>query len=72
MTSKIPVDLVPPTGPPSLGAIYRRADLHTRFGGSRFSGIVPSKREPAILLFHTQEPAQQFYRDGFDGDGIYW
>jgi 5-methylcytosine-specific restriction enzyme A len=72
MTSKILVDLVPHTGPLSLGAIYRRGDLHTRFGGSRFSGIVPSKREPVILLFHTQEPAQQFYRDGFDGDGIYW
>ena len=72
MTSKIPVDLVPPNGQLSLGAVYRRADLHIRFGGSRFSGIVPSKQEPVILLFHTQEPVQQFYRDGFDGDGIYW
>jgi 5-methylcytosine-specific restriction protein A len=72
MTSKIPVDFVPPSGPLSLGAVYRRADLHTRFGGSRFSGIVPSKQEPAVLLFHTEEPAQQFYRDGFDSDGIYW
>ena len=72
MISKVPVDLVPSTGPLSLGAIYRRADLHTRFGGSRFCGIVPSKQEPVVLLFHTQEPAQQFYRDGFDSDGVYW
>jgi len=33
---------------------------------------VPSKREPVVLLFHTQEPAQQFYSDGFDDDGVYW
>jgi 5-methylcytosine-specific restriction protein A len=51
---------------------YRRADLHLRFGGSRFSGIVPSKGEPVVLLFHTEEPAQQFYHDGFDDNGIYW
>lgn len=23
-------------------------------------------------MFHTEEPNQQFYRDGFDRDGIYW
>jgi 5-methylcytosine-specific restriction protein A len=25
-----------------------------------------------VLLFHTKEPAQQFYSDGFDDDGVYW
>jgi len=60
MTSKIPVELVPPAGPLSSGVIYRRIDLHTRFGGTRFSGIVPSKQEPAILLFHVEEKVQQF------------
>jgi 5-methylcytosine-specific restriction protein A len=25
-----------------------------------------------VLLFHTEEPAQQFYSDGFDDNGIYW
>jgi 5-methylcytosine-specific restriction protein A len=63
---------VPSIGPLSIGETYRRADLHVRFGGSRFSGIVPSKREPVVLLFHTEEPTQQFYRDGFDSDGVYW
>jgi 5-methylcytosine-specific restriction protein A len=24
------------------------------------------------LLFHTEEPIQQFYRDGFDLEGVYW
>jgi 5-methylcytosine-specific restriction enzyme A len=72
MGGKMQVDHVPASGPLSLGSIYRRADLHTRFGGSRYSGIVPCKREPVVLLFHTEEPAQQFYRDGFDENGVYW
>ena len=72
MSGKLQVDRVPVSGPLSIGSIYTRADLHSRFGGNRYSGIVPSKREPAVLLFHTEEPAQQFYRDGFDDDGVYW
>ena len=72
MTEELHFDEVPFAGPLAVGAVFRRAELHSRFGGSRFSGIVPSKREPVVLLFHTMEPAQQFYRDGFDADGIYW
>jgi 5-methylcytosine-specific restriction protein A len=72
MSAEIHSEPVPFAGPLLVGVIYRRADLHIRFGGSRFSGIVPSKREPAVLLFHTEEPAQQFYRDGFDKTGVYW
>jgi 5-methylcytosine-specific restriction protein A len=72
MTRHIQPAELPAVGPLTLGAVYRRADLHARFGGNRFGGIVPSKREPVVLLFHTEEKAQQFYRDGLDADGIYW
>jgi 5-methylcytosine-specific restriction protein A len=72
MSNGIHVEAVPAAGLLSIGAVYRRADLHSRFGGSRFSGITPSKREPVVLLFHTEEPVQQFYRDGFDDNGVYW
>src|SRR4051794_10669169 len=72
MPANLRMDPVPGTGPLCPNAIYRRADLHARFGGNRYSGIVASKREPVVLLFHTEEPAQQFYRDGFDEDGVYW
>jgi 5-methylcytosine-specific restriction enzyme A len=72
MTSKAQVEPLPATGPLSIGSVYRRAELNARFGGNRYAGIVPSKREPVILLFHTEEPAQQFYRDGFDENGVYW
>jgi 5-methylcytosine-specific restriction enzyme A len=72
MSGKVQLDRVPGSGPLALGSIYRRADLHTRFGGSRYSGIVPCKRESVVLLFHTEEPVQQFYKDGFDENGVYW
>src|SRR5262245_54624772 len=63
---------VPESGPLTLGAVYKRSDLHMRFGGSRIAGIVPLKHEPFVLLFHSEEPAQRFYRDGFGEDGLYW
>lgn len=66
------VDKVPPSGPLTVGAVYKRSQLHSRFGGNRNAGIVPSTKEPVILLFHTDEAIQQFYSDGFDGDGVYW
>lgn len=69
---QIRVQQVPAEGFPNLGDVYRRADLHLRFGGNVQKGIVPSTREPIILLFHTQEKVNQFYKDGFDEDEIYW
>src|SRR5262245_39394544 len=63
---------VPVQGPLELKGVYRRRDLHNRFGGNRMGGIVPSRREKTVLLFHTKERAQQFYGDGWDSDGLYW
>lgn len=66
------VSPVPGKGPLSVGAVYQRAALHGRFGGNQTAGIVPSTTEPVILLFHTEEGAQQFYGDGTDANGVYW
>jgi len=63
---------VPEVGPLQLGAIYRRRDLHERFGGNPMVGIAPSPSEPVVLLFHTKETSQQFYGDEFDKNGVYW
>jgi 5-methylcytosine-specific restriction enzyme A len=63
---------VPDEGSLEIGAIYRRRDLHRRFGGNQQAGIVPCRAENVVLLFHTREPSQQFYSDGLDDDGIYW
>lgn len=70
--STLPFQAVPGVGPLSTGDIYRRQHLNNRFGGNRMSGISVSVREPVVLLFHTEEPSQQFYEDGFDDDGVYW
>lgn len=72
MPDFIAVQTVPKKGPLSVGSVYPRAELHGRFGGNRYTGIVPSVREPVVLLFHTKEPGRQFYRDGFDEQGVYW
>lgn len=65
-------DVVPSDGPLHVGHLYKRADLHSRFGGSENAGIVPSRKEPVILLFHTKEKVQQFYQDDYDpAEGVY-
>jgi 5-methylcytosine-specific restriction enzyme A len=71
MRQQLEYEPVPASGPLTLGTIYSRSELHSRFGGNRTAGIVPSAREHAILLFHTEEPAQQFYKDRFDPAGLY-
>lgn len=69
---EVSADTVPTEGPLLAGRVYRRKALNARFGGSRFSGIVPSSKEPIVLLFHTQEKAHQFYQDGYDPHtGVY-
>lgn len=66
-------DDVPAAGPLLTGHVYQRAALHRRFGGNTTKGIVPSKREKVVLLFHTKEKIQQFYSDGYDpAEGVYW
>ena len=62
----------PSDGPLAVDTVYKRRELHQRFGGNRQAGIVPSSQEPVVLLFHTDEPAHQFYGDGWDEDGLYW
>jgi 5-methylcytosine-specific restriction enzyme A len=49
----------------------RQRDIHKPFGGSRQSGIAPSRRAPAIFIF-TGESGEQFgYKDSFDLNGVF-
>jgi 5-methylcytosine-specific restriction protein A len=66
-----------PNGPVDLprfevGAAYRRADIHDRFGGSRQSGISPSASHPAIFIF-TGNTGEQYgyHHDGYDTQGVF-
>lgn len=72
-TIEFQFDDVPTAGKLLTGHVYQRAALHHRFGGNTTKGIVPSKREKVVLLFHTKEKIQQFYSDGYDpAEGVYW
>lgn len=59
-------DVVPAGDTPkfAVGAIYARQEIHDRFGGSRQSGICPSRRAPVVLLFTGPTGEQHGY--GFD------
>ncbi len=45
------------------GSIYQRTELHSRYGGSRQSGIAPSNDEPVIFLFTGGSGEEHGYRD---------
>jgi 5-methylcytosine-specific restriction protein A len=57
----------------TVGKEYRRSDLHDQYGGSRQSGISPSKTNQIILLFTGDSGKQYGYlNDGFRDNGTYW
>ena len=50
--------------------IYRRRDLHERFGGQRQGGIATPASSPVVLLFTGSAGVQHGYDDGFS-DGVF-
>jgi 5-methylcytosine-specific restriction enzyme A len=52
------------------GKIYRRSDLHDKYGGSRQSGISPSANYPIIFLFTGKSGTQYGYDDEWE-NGIF-
>ena len=53
------------------GQLYRRKDIHDSYGGSRQSGISPSKDHPFVFLFTGSSGAQFGYDDHWDDDGMF-
>ena len=53
------------------GQLYRRKDIHDSYGGSRQSGISPSKDHPFVFLFTGSSGAQFGYADHWDNDGMF-
>jgi 5-methylcytosine-specific restriction protein A len=53
------------------GQIYRRRDLHNRFGGQQQGGISTPTSARIILLFTGQAGEQYGYRDDWTNDGIF-
>jgi 5-methylcytosine-specific restriction enzyme A len=73
------VEIRRPAGSPTprfvrfeVGRRYnRRADIHVPFGGSRQSGVSPSRSSPAIFIFTGESGAQFGYEDSFDANGVF-
>jgi 5-methylcytosine-specific restriction protein A len=56
----------------TVGAVYKRTDLHEKLGGARQSGIAPSAATPFVLLFSGPSGSKYGYDDGFQPSGEYW
>lgn len=55
-----------------IGQLYNRSqDIHDRFGGSRQSGISPSKNHPFVFIFTGSQGEQYGYKDDWDDAGLF-
>ena len=55
-----------------LNRVYDRwPDINDPFGGSRQSGISPSRRVPAVFVFTGESGEQYGYEDHYDESGIF-
>jgi len=52
--------------------VYKRADIHDQFGGTRQSGISPCKTGHQILIFSTNTGESHGYEDGWDEDNKFF
>jgi hypothetical protein len=55
----------------SPGRVYRRRDLHAKFGGQRQGGISTPARAPFIFLITGDSGKQHGYSDEWTDDGIF-
>lgn len=53
------------------GTLYRRRDLHDRYGGQQQGGISTPANHPFIMLFTTDRGQDYGYRDGWNEEGVY-
>ena len=51
--------------------LYKRKELHDKFGGNRQSGICPSSVNPIIFIFSGNSGGQYGYEDGWDNENIF-
>lgn len=55
----------------SPGRVYRRRDLHAKFGGQRQGGISTPAKAPFILLITGDSGKQHGYSDEWTDDGVF-
>jgi hypothetical protein len=60
------------TWPLAPGELIKRTELHARFGGSRYSGISPSRTSPNVFVFSDPNSGEQHgYIDDWKDDGCF-
>ncbi|MBN3582140.1 HNH endonuclease [Algoriphagus aestuarii] len=53
------------------GQIYKRSEIHDKYGGNRQSGICPSAQGPYIFIFSGSQGGQHGYKDQWMNDKVY-
>jgi 5-methylcytosine-specific restriction enzyme A len=54
-----------------VATLYRRRDLHARYGGQAQSGISTPADQQFIFLFTGESGEQHGYRDGWTTEGTF-
>ena len=54
-----------------IGNVYKRSEIHDRYGGSRQSGICPSRSVPYIFIFTGSGGAQHGYKDQWENENVF-
>jgi 5-methylcytosine-specific restriction protein A len=57
--------------PFEIGQIFRRRELHERYGGQEQGGISTPAKHPFIFLFSSDSGELYGYKDGWQPDGSY-
>ncbi|TWI82971.1 HNH endonuclease [Lacibacter cauensis] len=60
-----------PTIPFIQNQIYKRANIHDQYGGSRQSGISASAKTPFIFLFSGEAGHQHGYKDQWESEDVF-
>lgn len=60
-----------PINPFIQNQIYKRANIHDQYGGSRQSGISASAKSPFIFLFSGEAGHQHGYKDQWENEDVF-
>lgn len=55
----------------TIGQVYKRSDIHDRYGGSRRGGIAASAKSPYIFIFSGLAGEQHGYKDQWENPDIF-
>src|SRR5262249_51378918 len=69
----MPKESMEPSLRPSFipGELYRRREIHSKYGGQTQGGISTPSRSPLIFAFTGDTGEQHGYKDGWRDDGAF-